>query len=135
MCRPCSKGRDPPSCATFPTRLPNTDRSPKCRRTLSAILLVQADFAFENFILEKLKSYAEQPRSNLHKTFQEVIQIQMEFMQTQLQSHGEQAKQFSEIYTNAGSRALSLICPSICLVDWPRFGFTHALDGVFSQCL
>ena len=37
------------------------------------------------------------------KTFQDVIQIQTEFMQTQLNSFGEQAKQFSEIYMKAGS--------------------------------
>jgi hypothetical protein len=101
MCRPCTKGRDPPSCATFPTGLPNTDRSPKCRRTLSAILLVQADVAFENFILEKLKSYAEQPRSNLHKTFQEVIQIQMEFMQTQNPMVSRQSSSAKYIRTQA----------------------------------
>ena len=79
--------------------------------------LVQAHDAFEDFISEKLKNYAEQNiaaalefvrRLNDAKTFQDVIQIQMEFMQTQLQSFGEQAKQFSEIYTRAGSRALNM---------------------------
>jgi hypothetical protein len=40
-------------------------------------------------------------RLNEAKTFQDVIQIQTEFMQTQLNSFGEQAPQFSEIYTEA----------------------------------
>ena len=66
---------------------------------------MQAHDAFDDFISEKLKSYAEQNiaaalefvrRLNDAKTFRDVIQIQMEFMQTQLQSFGEQAKQFSE---------------------------------------
>ena len=79
--------------------------------------MVQSHDEFENFVSAKLKSYAEQNiaealeflrRLNEAKTFQDVIQIQMEFMQAQLQSFGEQAKQFSEIYMKAGSRVLDM---------------------------
>jgi hypothetical protein len=88
--------------------------------------LVQAHDAFEDFISEKLKSYAEQNIAaalefvswlNEAKTFQDVIQIQMEFMQMQLQSFGEQAKQFSDIYIQRQGRA-RLIFPYVFL-SWP----------------
>jgi hypothetical protein len=72
---------------------------------------------FEAYIAEKLKSYAQQniastlefvQRLGEAKTFQDVIQIQTEFMQSQLNSFGEQAKQFSEIYMKAGSGAFDM---------------------------
>ena len=72
---------------------------------------------FETYIAEKLKSYAQQniasalefvQRLGEAKTFQDVIQIQTEFMQMQLNSFGEQAKQFSEIYIKAGSGAFDM---------------------------
>ena len=97
---------------TDQTATPQTDEATTTEQTLA-----QAHDEFEDFISEKLKSYAEQNIAaalefvrllNEATTFQAVIQIQTEFMQTQLQSFGEQAKQFSEIYTKAGSRVLNM---------------------------
>jgi hypothetical protein len=79
--------------------------------------LTEAQQAFEVFISEKFKSYAAQNISaalefvrllNEAKTFQDVIQIQTEFMQAQLRSFGEQAREFSEIYTKAGAKVLNM---------------------------
>jgi len=95
---------------------PFEDLDPSQKDTVEQTL-VQSHDEFENFVSAKLKSYAEQNiaealefvrRLNEAKTFQDVIQIQTEFMQAQLQSFGEQAKQFSEIYMKAGSRVLDM---------------------------
>ncbi len=91
--------------------------SPAAEQPAVGETLLQAQDAFEDFISTKLKSYAEHNIaaalefvSRLHeaKTFQDVIQIQTEFMQLQLQSFGEQAKQFSEICMKAGPAAFNM---------------------------
>ena len=65
----------------------------------------------------KLQSYAEQyVRAGLEfahklsqaKNFQDFARIQMEFIQAQLQSFGEQTKDFVETYTKAAASAVRL---------------------------
>ena len=98
-----------------------TDQNPSEELLASETHLAQAwaeaPEKFENYIAEKLKSHAEQniaaalefiQQLGEAKTFQDVVQIQTEFMQTQLQSFGEQAKEFSEIYAKAGAAAPNL---------------------------
>jgi len=66
---------------------------------------------------EKLKSYAEQnivaARDYVHKLsqakdFQDVVRIQTEFMQTQMNSFGEQAKSLGEAYTKAAAGGIKM---------------------------
>ena len=67
-----------------------------------------------NDLTEKMKTYTERNISAsadcVHKLgqakdFQEVFQIQTEFMQTQLKSFAEQAKSLGEAYTKAATDA------------------------------
>jgi hypothetical protein len=60
---------------------------------------------------EKLKSHAEQNVSALHehvkllseaKTVQEAVQIQTDFMQTQFNAFGEQARDLMDIFQSRG---------------------------------
>ena len=75
----------------------------------------------------KLQSYAEQyVRAGLEfahklsqaKNFQDFARIQMEFIQAQLQSFGEQTKDFVETYTKAAASASG--CPLIRSLDTLR---------------
>jgi hypothetical protein len=61
---------------------------------------------------EKLKSYVEKNVALMHehvqklsqaKDFQEIVRLQTEFMQTQMNSFGEQTKSVSEAFTKAAS--------------------------------
>jgi hypothetical protein len=66
---------------------------------------------------EKLKNHAEQnvaatqgyvKKMSQAKTAQEVIQIQMDFMQTQFNAFGAQAKDLAEAYSKAATDATKL---------------------------
>jgi hypothetical protein len=64
---------------------------------------------------EKLKGYAEQNVAATHqyvqklsqaKNFQDIVQIQTEFMQAQLNSFADQARNFGEAYMKAATGAI-----------------------------
>lgn len=66
-------------------------------------------------LFEKLKTYTEQNISattecinklSKAKDFQDAARIQTEFMQTQMNSFGEQAKSLGEVYTKAATSAM-----------------------------
>ena len=69
-------------------------------------------------LLEKMKTYTEQNilasvecanKLSRVRNFQEICRIQTEFMQTQWNSFGEQAKSLGEAYTKAAAAAMKAI--------------------------
>jgi hypothetical protein len=69
-------------------------------------------------LLEKMKTYTEQNilasvecanKLSRVRNFQEICRIQTEFMQTQWNSFGEQAKSLGETYTKAAAAAMKAI--------------------------
>ncbi len=78
------------------------------QKSMSGVPLGKSDFG------EKVKSYAEQNVAAAYefaqklakaKDFQDLVRVQMEFMQTQLKSLGEQAKDLGETATKATTDA------------------------------
>jgi len=81
------------------------------RQTVSSLPSGGTDFG------EKLKNYAEKNVAATHeflskvsqaKDFQDMIQIQSEFMQTQMTAFGEQTRVLSESYSKAATDATKM---------------------------